>query len=378
MDIPGPTMKRANPAALAAIAFMVCACSGSTGGNHETEKPLVDVAVPAVDSVVLRKTYPGVLSANREVDVVARVDGYIQSKNYVSGDRVPQGAVLFRIEDSQYRDAVEQARAALATARSQHEYATAHYQALRQALKSDAVSRMEAEQGRSAMETSEAAVASAQAELNTALTQLGYCTVRAPFTGRITSGIQDVGAYVGGAAQPVSLAKIFDDAVMVANFAVEDASLLPVIRQRMGNTGMDFSSIPVSFSDTLSRGYTAAMDYLAPVVDTSTGTVSIQAVIDNPDGELRSGMFVSVDLPCGCNPHAMLVRQSAVGRDQRGSYLYVVNDSDKVEYRHVTLGHAVGDSMYIVSEGIAPTDRYVTRAMIKVRPGMEVQPNPTR
>ncbi len=89
-------------------------------------------------------------------------------------------------------------------------------------------------------------------------------------------------------------------------------------------------------------------------------------------------MFVSVDLPCGCNPHAMLVRQSAVGRDQRGSYLYVVNDSDKVEYRHVTLGHAVGDSMYIVSEGIAPTDRYVTRAMIKVRPGMEVQPNPTR
>ena len=187
-----------------------------------------------------------------------------------------------------------------------------------------------------------------------------------------------MGAYVGGAAQPVSLAKIFDDAVMVANFAVEDASLLPVIRQRMGNTGMDFSSIPVSFSDTLSRGYTAAMDYLAPVVDTSTGTVSIQAVIDNPDGELRSGMFVSVDLPCGCNPHAILVRQSAVGRDQRGSYLYVVNDSDKVEYRHVTLGHAVGDSMYIVSEGIAPTDRYVTRAMIKVRPGMEVQPNPTR
>lgn len=332
----------------------------------------VDVAQPTVDSIVLHKTYPGVLTANRQVEVVARVNGTLSSKNYTSGDRVPSGAVLFTIESSSYRDAVSRARASLETAVAQQAYAASHYEALQRALQTQAVSRMEAEQGRSALESANAAVETARADLNTANTNLGYCTVRAPFTGHITASALDVGSYVSGAGAPVTLATIYEDDVMIANFSIEDGAFLPMIGGVLAAEGIDYHAIPVAFSDTLGHSYTASLDYMSPAVDTSTGTVSLQATINNPYNELRSGMYVSVDLPSGVAPHAVLVRTSAISRDQRGSYLYTVNDSSKVVYSPVTLGQAVGDSLTIVTEGITPADRYVTRALLKVRPGMKV------
>lgn len=332
----------------------------------------MNVAHPTVDSIVLHKTYPGVLTANREVDVVARVNGTLESKRYTSGDRVQAGSVLFTIESGQYRDALSRAEAALETALSQQTYAASHYTALQRALESEAVSRMEAEQGRSALESANSAVESARADVNSARTNLGYCTVRAPFTGHITTGVYDVGAYVGGEGAPVTLARIFEDDTMVANFSVEDATILPLLGGMLQAEGVDYRAIPVSFNDTLRHQYTAALDYLAPSVDTSTGTVSLQALINNPYNELRSGMYVSVDLPSGVAPHAILVRTASIARDQRGSYMYTVNDSSEVVYTPVTPGQAVGDSLTIITSGLHPEDRYVTQALLKVRPGMKV------
>ncbi len=353
-----------------------------TGCSHHKEETgseiaTIDVARPTVDSVVLHHTYPGVLTANREVDVVARVNGTLESKHYNSGDRVRQGAVLFTIESGSYRDALSRAEAALETATAQQAYAESHYTALQRALASEAVSRMEAEQGRSALESANSAVESARADLNSARINLGYCTVRAPFTGHITTGVHDVGAYVGGEVSPVTLARIYEDDTMIANFSIEDASALPLIQGALRSEGIDYRAIPVNFNDTLGHAYTAKLDYLAPAVDTSTGTVSLQATIDNPYGELRSGMFVSVDLPSGVSPHAVLVRTASIARDQRGSYMYTISDSSTVVYSPVTLGQAVGDSLTIVTDGITADDRYVTRALLKVRPGMKINPRLT-
>ena len=130
----------------------------------------------------------------------------------------------------------------------------------------------------------------------------------------------------------------------------------------------------MTFNDTIGHNYTASLDYLSPHVNTSTGTLEIQAVIDNEYGELRSGMFVSVDLPTGTNPRAVLVKDAAISTDQLGKYLYVVNDSDRVVYTPITAGPLVHDTMRIVEKGIKPTDKYVTKAMLKVRDGMTVKP----
>lgn len=361
----------------AALIAAAPACSHKDNSG-QAAAPVVDVAFPEVDSVVIHHTYPGVLAAYSTADVVARVDGFITSMNYNGGDLVHRGDVLYTIEDRNYRDAVDQARSALATAESQAVYARDHYAALCRALESDAVSRMEVAQGLSALQTAEAAIESARAQLRTAQTQLGYCTVRAPFDGHVTINEYSVGAYVSGAGAPVKLATIYADARMLARFGIEDATYLSVIRNNIERGHIDYTAMPLAFSDTLPNTYTGNLDYMSPAIDTSTGTMTLEAVVENPYNELRSGMYVSISLPVGNDPDAILVKDISIASDQRGKYVYVVNDSNKVVYTPVTVGELVRDSLRIVNSGLTPSDRYVTKALMKVRDGMTVIPDTVR
>lgn len=360
---------------LATIAATLCAASCRR--SHEStigQVEHVDVSIPVVDSVILYKTYPGILRANREVQLVARVNGYLESKNYKSGDYVRKGAVLFTIESGNYRDVVDRAHSALESAEANLDYAQKHFEALSEAFKSDAVSRMEVEQGRSTLDECKAEVLSAKAALKTAETQLSYCTIRAPFDGLMSTPNYDVGAYVGGEGMPVALASIYEDARMVADFSVDDAEAMDNLQKNITENSVDYRHIPVKFSENPGHSYTASLDYMSPKVNTSTGTLQLQATVDNPYGELRSGMLVSIDLPVGYDPHAVLVSDAALSSDQLGKYLYVVNDSNRVVYTPVEIGDLVNDSMRIVRKGINPDERYVTRALLKVRDGMTVEP----
>ncbi len=360
---------------MAAGTFILMIGCKKSNENVSDEVQTIDVAIPEIDSVVLYKTYPGVLSANREVTLVARVDGYLTGKLYTSGDLVEKGQVLFTIEDQTYRDAVAQAKAQLATAQTQYEYAATRYEALQKALQSDAVSKMEVEQGKSAKEEALAAINTAKATLQSALTTLSYCTVKAPFRGHISSAKYDVGTFLNGAASPAELAFLYEDEPMLANFAIEDASYIDMINQGIHQHLADFSNIPVHFSDSLPNKYTAALDYMAPSVDPSTGTMKMQATISNPRSELKSGMYVSIDLPYDVDPKALLIKTAAIGTDQLGSYVYVVNDSNKVVYTPIKTGQTVADTLTIVDSGLECDSRYVTKALLKVRDGMTVKPN---
>lgn len=320
---------------------------------------------------MLYKKFPGTLSASASVRVVARVNGTINSKLYVSGDIVQKGQALFTIESSSYIDAVKQAEAALATARSENEYAVKHLAAMEKAYGSDAVSEMELEQARSARRESAASVKSAEAALNSARTRLGYCRVTAPITGRITDNLISVGNYVSGEASPVVLCEIFDNREVIAEFAVEDAPLaLQVASNLPGKQG----TVPVSFTQPLKHEYKANYYYVAPDMNKSTGTLLINMTIDNTYDELRPGMYVEVSLPTGVDPRAILVRDASISTDQLGKFLYTVNDSNRVVYTPVQIGEMANDSMRIINSGIKAGERYVTSALLKVRDGMHVNP----
>lgn len=365
-------MKRYYIAILAtAIAFTGCRKEEKTAAPAA---PAIEVAEAVTDSVTLHTSYPGTLSANRTVQLVARVDGYLTSKTYNSGDRVKKGTVLFTFEDRNYRDAVTKAEAALSTARAEFDYASSRYAAMTRALESDAVSKMEVEEARSNMEQARASIKQAEAALQTARTQLSYCVVRAPFDGKISSASYDVGAYVAGEGAPVPLATIYSDEVMTMNFAIDDAGAISRLKQLMSTDPALLDSIPMDFSQDVNGKYTASLCYIAPNVDVSTGTLTVQAHIKNPDGELSSGMYATIDLPEGVAPHAVLVKDAAISSDQLGKYLYVVNDSNKVVYTPVKVGQTVADTMRIINSGIEPGQRYVTKALLKVRNGMTVNP----
>lgn len=352
-----------------------CSKNDKKDMSAEAEQPVIDVAVPVIDSVTVYKSYPGYLTANQSVDLVARVDGYLQSHPYSAGDYVRKGQVLFTIESKQYVEAVNQAKAQLANEEAQYEYYTKNYEAMQKAYQSDAVSKMDVLQAQSNMETAAASVNSAKASLATAMNNLSYCTVRAPFDGRITNTPYSNGAYLAGAGSPVTLAQIYDDKIVTANFNIDDEELIDLVNSgRYADKKLDLKHIPIEFGDTLPLNYTADLSYMAPVLDVSTGKMVVQANIANPKGELRPGMITTVKFPTDVIPDAILIEDAAIGKDQLGSYVYVVNDSNKVVYTPITPGALITPTMRVVSKGLNRGDKYVTKALLKVRDGMQVKP----
>ena len=358
--------------ALAAVAagLLAVSCGGHKKDEIHGTEEAIDVALPEVDSVTLSNTYPGVLTAAQKVDVVARVSGQLLSKNYEGGQYVNKGDLLFRIEDSKYRDAVQQANAALATAMSERDYANSHYEAVKKALESDAVSKMEVNEAESNLRQAEASIKNARAALETARTNLSYCTITAPISGVITSASMDAGNYVNGEGNAVKMTTIYDNSSLTANFSVESSQ---DIDMEMIDSSF-LSHIPLMFSDSIKHTYYGDLSYVAPNLDTSTGTLALQCKIQNTYDELRPGMFVKVDLPYKVEPKAILVKDASISTDQLGKYLYVVNDSNTVVYTPIKVGPLYHDSLRVVVSGITPDSKYVTKALLKVREGMKVNP----
>lgn len=362
------------PLVLATICLALTACHKKDAATGNAPMP-VDVAVATSDSLTVRKTFPATLKAAKEVDVVGRVNGTLLRQLYKDGDYVTKGTPLFLIESTSYANAVKAARADLDNARSAYAYASRNYEAMKRALERDAVARMEVLRAKSAMDEAQAQIRSASAQLSDASVNLSYCTVRAPFSGYVSAAKLKQGAYVGGAAQPVVLATIYDNSSLSAEFAIDDADFISVFSDSAARSlGVDMKRIPVTFAQPLGHSYTASLEYLAPDVDASTGTIVLKGVIQNPYNELRPGMYATISLPYAFLPKAVLVRDASISTDQRGKFLYVVNDSDRVVYTPVTVGELYHDSLRVITAGISPGQRYVSTAILKVRPGDRVAP----
>lgn len=364
---------------IAAAAVLMLGSASCHKDKKQTEQiPEVTVATPTVDSVVLHKTYPGYIRAANSADVVALVDGRILSVNYKEGSYVPKGTVLFTIESTKYRDAVNQAASSLATAKAQYEYSSKQYAAMKKAIEADAVSEMEMLQAKSQMDEAQAAIRSSEAALQTARTNLSHCTVTAPVSGHITAPALTAGNYVSGSMSPVKLASIYDDSRMKAVFDIEESQYRLMSVNTMEGNGPLYTAVPLIFTPALPVQFTADLYYTSPAVEASTGTLTLEGKITNRDKLLKDGMYVTVNLPYGVEPKAILIRDASISRDQRGSYVYCVNDSNKIVYTPIEPGELYQDTLRIVNSGLTPKSRYVTQALLTVVNGEQVKPVETK
>lgn len=359
--------------AIAAMSLMLGSChkKGKTGEEGE---PTVNVAYPTEDSITLYSTYPGQVYAPVSAEVSCRASGQLLRQCYTDGAKVEKGQLLFIIESTKYRDAVAQCESALATARSEYEYSSRQYEALKKALKSDAVSQMDVIQAKSNMEKAAAAIKDASAALSTARTNLSYCEVRAPITGLASAATLNPGDYVGGEASPVVLTTIYNSDRFSVRFNIEDSRYEKILSDNGGIESPLFRKVPITFANPLPHDYTIDLYYDSPTIDPSTGTLLVKGRTPNQDNELKDGMYCTVHLPYGTDPHAILIRDASIGTDQLGKYVYVVNDSDKVVYTHIEVGDIYQDTLRVVTKGLTPKQRYVTDAILKVRDGEKVKP----
>lgn len=342
----------------------------------EMPPPSISVAQPEIKDITLTKDYPGYLSSELTVNLVARVNGYLQTSHLKAGAKVKKGELIFVIEPSTYKDNVIQAQAALKTSKAQLVYARSNYERMKEAAKTGAVSQIQVLQAESTVAEMEASVRNSEAELNTAETNLGYCYIRAPFDGRITRATYDIGNYINGAVQPVTLATLYKDDLMFVNFNIEDNQFMKMMYiSSQNNPEVKIpKEITVHLGQEGRQSYPGTLDYLSPNIDLSTGTLNVRANLDNKEGNLKSGLYVTITLPYSEQKDAILVRDASIGTDQLGKYLYIVNDSNIVKYRHIEPGQLINDTLRQIISGIGPHERYVTTALLKVRDGMSIKP----
>lgn len=363
------------------LIFLLCAglcfffsCSRKENSAESQQPRDIDVAEVIIDSVVLHKTYPGYIYAANSVEVTAKVDGTLIKKYYEAGDFVKKGQLLFQVDPTLYKDAVERAEASLASAISECDYAKSRYAAVQKAYDAEAVSKMEVLSAESNLHQAEANIKDCRAALHTAQTNLGYCTMRAVMDGFITDATIGEGNYVNGADDPIVLARIFDTSTVYAEFEIEDSQYERMVGRTKGLNDALYQKIPVEFREKLVNDYTARLSYESPTVNTKTGTILLKGNIDNPSGELKEGMYVTINLPYCVDPKAVLVKDASIATDQLGKYVYVVNDSNKVVYTPIKVGETFRDSLRVVESGLRPGDRYVSKALLTVRNGETVKP----
>lgn len=356
---------------IAAIAVAACNRQEST----RAMQPLfVEVSSPIVRQVTLTREYPGYLQADATVSITGRVNGTLTDRSYTPGERVKKGKLLFTIDPTLYINAVKQCEAAVSTAKASLDYARNNYTRTKAAAEGNAVSQIDVAQAETNVATAEAQLATAEAQLATARTNLSYCYIKAPHNGVMTTAAYSTGNYIAGAASPVQLATLYKDDVMYAYFDVTDNQWLRQ-QQRIDRVGKD-EYITFSLGEDKYFTRKARMDYLSPNVNLSTGTLQVRALLDNADGFLRPGSYISIVLPYEKVEQGLLINDASIGTDQLGNYIYVVNSDNIVEYRHIETGSVVDDTLRLVKSGIKPGERYVRGALLKVHNGMKITPVP--
>lgn len=355
--------------------LLLFSCKGKSNKNNNSPIPKVSVSKPYVMPIVLHKDYPGYLLSNNIVDVVGRVSGYVTLQNFSSGQHINTGDLLYIIEPTVYENEVSKAEANLKSAQASLDYYKNNYQRMLEASKSDAISQIDLIQAETNVRTANANVQTAEANLKTAQNTLSYCYVKAPISGVLTTSGAGEGEYVSGSdGNPFKLTTIYNNDPIYAYFNIEDNQYLMI---RMQSQNWE-SSLPKKVYVNMQEGsyppIEATPNYISPFVNLKTGTLTLRALFENSKYDLKSGMYCTVSLPYGEEENAILIPDASTGTDQLGRYVYVIDDNNIVSYRHIEVGEIINDSLIHVKSGLNPDERFVTKALLKVRAGMKVEP----
>jgi len=339
--------------------------------------PKVDVALPLQRTVTRYLEITGNTAPIKSVDLVARVQGFLQSIDYQDGAFVKEGTTLFTIEPESYRIKVDQAQAAEAGAQATLKQADLDFNRQKDLVARQAVSQATLENSTSTRDNAIAGLDQAKANTEIARINYGYTKVTAPFDGVVSAHLVSIGELVG-VASPTQLATIVALDPIYVNFNVneQDVQKIRAEARRQGLTAADLKKFPVEIGLQAEDGYPhkGTLDYVSPTLNQSTGTLAVRGIIPNPDRVLLPGYFARVRVPVPSErENALLVPDTALGADQGGRYVLVVNGDNTVEQRKVQTGPLDG-GLRVIEEGLKPDDRVVIAGLLRVIPGQKADP----
>ena len=338
--------------------------------------PQVNVSQPIKQQVSEYLEFTGNTQAYNTVQLVARVQGYLKKVFFHDGDIVKKSQPLFLIQQDTYEARLKQAEAQILQQKASLDHAQTEFDRFAGLVRQHAAAQTDVDNWRFERDNAKAALVASKANRDLAKLDLNYTEVVAPFDGRIDRRLKDPGNLVG-AGEFTLLAQINQIDPIYVYFTINETDLLKVIKQtNIGPGEAEKMKIPASLALSDDKGYphTGTLDFTAISVTPTTGTLLLRAIYPNADGTILPGLFARVRvLVVNSEKMALLVPEMAIGYDQLGAYLLVVNNQNIVERRPVKLGTQVEDRR-VVSEGINDQDWVIVNGLLRAIPGNKVNP----
>ncbi|MEN9756418.1 MAG: hypothetical protein RL755_605 [Pseudomonadota bacterium] len=353
------------------FSILLTACnnaSNSAASNPSLPPPNVKVAQAISKEMTQWDEYTGRIEAVNEVQLRARVSGYIEKVQFAAGEKVKKGDLLFLIDNKPYKSQLNYANAEQEKAKVKYELAKNDLARAEKLVAEKAISVEEFDMRSHAVREALAALQSTQASVYAAQLNVSYCEIRAPISGRISREMLTEGNLVNIADNTVLATIVSLNPVYVYVDADESA----ILNYRK-ETHHELNGTPVSLAlngDT-KTAFQGHIDYVAPKEDTKTGTIALRGVFDNPDELLRPGFFARMRVQSQAPYQALLLPDKAIGTDQSQHFVWVVKENNQVEYRKVTLGMR-DNNLRVIREGVNAQEWIVIDGVQKLRPNTQV------
>lgn len=346
-------------------------------GKKEQARPTPEVSVVTLqpEKVAITAELPGRTSAFQVAEVHPQVNGIVQQRLFTEGSDVKQGEVLYQIDPRPYQAAYDTAAAALARAEANLPAIRKRAERFKELLEVHAVGQQDYDDAAAALKQSEAEVQSLKAGVESARINLGYTRIVAPISGRTGKSSVTPGALAAAYQGPAFTTIQQLDQVYVDS-PQSSTVLLSIQRNMAANRikgSADSAKVKLLLEDGTPYPQPGILKFSDVTVDPSTGSQLLRMVFPNPRHVLLPGMYVRAIVEEGVAEQAILVPQQGVTRDPKGNAIaMVVNASDKVEQRSLTVDRAIGTN-WLVLGGLAAGDRVIVEGLQKIRPGVAVK-----
>jgi membrane fusion protein, multidrug efflux system len=365
--------------ALAVVLAVTLSGCGDKPAPQAAAAPPVTVAVPTKRTVTDWDEFTGRFEAIEEVQVRARVGGFVTNVEFKDGDMVHAGDLLYIIDPRPFEAVATQADGQLADARAKAELAKRELDRGLNLVQTSAVSEQVVDQRRQALQAAHAAETVAEGALKAAQLNIEFTHVVAPITGRVSRHLVSIGNLVSGSDNGATLlTSIVSVDPIYVYFDMDEATYLR--NSRLWFEGKRPSSrdtanpVQVSLTGETKPSHEGKMDFLDNRLDVSAGTLRGRAIIPNHDLSILPGQFGRVRL-IGSSPYeALLLPDTAIATDQSRKIVFVVKNDDTVEARAVVLG-PLDDGLRVIKEGLKPDDRVIVDGIQRARVGAKVTPH---